>query len=289
MQDIYLDSYHLHSLTTVLPSRVRQPVEGLDFPEVREDVFNRAGEHGSRTAHTLYGQRVISFQGVLTDASASDFRAVRQDFIAACSLQLDANNLPTARTLYLTDNAGEEYQVGVTTKKLVLKDTYPSYTEFMLDLTATDWRFVSQTLTSSTIELPQSGGITYPVTYPVQYGSGSGGLGTVENLGTAPAAPTIVINGPAINPVVTNQTTGEQFGLTLTLVAGDVITVDCGARTVVQGTSSGATSTTNRMGVKTSNSTFFSIQPGEVSLGFTADSYDTGTAEVSFRSSFVGL
>lgn len=265
------------------------PVEGLDFPEVREDVFNRAGEHGSRTAHTLYGQRVISFQGVLTDASASTFRSVRQAFISACSLQLDSNNLPTARMLYLTDVAGNQYQVGVTTKRLVLKDTYPSYTEFMLDLTTTDWRFQSQTLTTSTVTLPQSGGITYPVTFPVQYGSGSGGTETIINSGTAPAVPTIVINGPAINPVVTNQSTGEKFGLILSLVAGDVITVDCGARTVVQGAASGVTSTTNRMGAKTANSTFFSIEPGTVSLGFTADSYDTGTAVVSIRSSFIGL
>ncbi len=46
MQDIYLDTYHLHSLSTLLPTRAKVPVSGLEAPEDRLDVYDRPGRHG---------------------------------------------------------------------------------------------------------------------------------------------------------------------------------------------------------------------------------------------------
>src|SRR5690349_13238641 len=111
MQEIYLDSYHLHSLTTSLPTGLKQGVEGLEFPEVRQDVYNRPGEHGSRTAHTFYGPRPITLEGVIRASTVAAYRAARQDFVNACSLSLDSSNLPIVRTLKLTDTNGGAYQV----------------------------------------------------------------------------------------------------------------------------------------------------------------------------------
>ena len=105
----------------------------------------------------------------------------------------------------------------------------------------------------------------------------------MTNCGNTPATPTISIAGPAINPVVTNDTSGEKLSLNLTLVAGDVITIDCFKRTVIQGAS------TNRMASVVTGSKFWSLAPGATALRFSADAYDVGTATITFRDAFIGL
>lgn len=55
-------------------------------------------------------------------------------------------------------------------------------------------------------------------------------------LGTAPSRPVITIRGPATNPVVTfrnsNGATVQTFSLTITLISGDTLVVDCDALTI---------------------------------------------------------
>ena len=228
-------------------------------------------------------------EGSISGSTAALYRTNRQAQSQAVSLQNDATNNPIPRSLKLTDLNGGTYQVSVTLRKLVMKDTDPTHSDFLLELAATDYRIESQTLKTITITLPQSGGVTFPITFPITFGSSSGGSGLATNAGTLPASPTITITGPCINPVITNSATGERFGLSLTLVAGDLVTIDCKNRTVVQGTVSGLGGVTNRMGAKTANSTFFDILPGDNTILFSADTYDTGTATLSFRDAYAGI
>lgn len=283
MTEIYLDYYHLHSLTTDLPSRVKQPFDGLGLPDIRQDLYNRPGTHGQTLAHTLYAGRLITLQGIVRGSSTSVYRSNRQAFVQACGLQLDSNNRPVLRTLSVTDLAGNTYETLVATRSLDFKDIYPTLTNWQLQLVAPDYRWLSAAAQTLTMGLPVSGGVTYPVTYPVTYGASSGGSGTATNNGTEAANPTITFHGPLVNPVITNVTTGEHLSLSLTLVAGDVVTVDTANYTIVQGTS------TNRMSSLASGSTFWQLQPGANALTFAANTFDTGTVGVSWADSYLGL
>jgi len=288
MQDIYLDSYHVHSLSTVLPTRAKTPVSGLEAPEDRLDVYDRPGRHGQTVANALYGGRPISITGSLhgtgaTDALAqADYRLQRQLFIQASAHQYDANGNLIPRILKLTDLTGAQYRVSVVKQKLMLPDSNPTWGNWMLDLRATDWRIYAEALIATSLSLPQSGGVTFQITFPITFGASSGGSATVTNSGSVESSPIVTINGPAINPVVSNDTTGQSLGLNLTLVSGDQVVIDMDNATILQGS-------TNRMGSKTTSSRFWLLAPGNNTIRFSADAYDVGTAIVSFRSALLGI
>lgn len=72
-----------------------------------------------------------------------------------------------------------------------------------------------------------AGTFSFPFYFPIGFGNPLGALLTVTPNGNAPAWPTFTINGPVTAPAMYNATTGKILSLpTLTLAAGDVLTVD---------------------------------------------------------------
>jgi len=282
MNAILLDGYSLHSLTAAQPCQTKSAT-GLGFPEVRLDQYNRPGVSGVTIAHNLYGGRTITLEGTIRGADRTAFMANRAALEAAVSLRLDSVNIPIARTLYLYDLDFNAYQISVITKAFTCELTTPTMGRWQLQLAATDYIIEAQTLNSVTTFLPQSGGVTYPVTYPIQFGGSSGGSVTASNNGNAPAFPLVTLYGPMINPVIANDSSNESIRLNLTLVAGDVVTVDMKKRLIVQG------ATTNRMGAFISGSKFWAILPGLNNLRVGADAYDVGYATFSYREARLGL
>ncbi len=288
MREIYLDNYHLHSLTTELPTRVRQPLPGLEAPEERVDVYNNAGEHGQTVSNTLSGGRTVVLEGSIrgrgtTEAAVqADYRAQRQALIAATSNLRDDIGSPIPRILRMTDLTGTTYRLSVIKRKLVMPETLPTFTTWMLELVATHFAIEADVASSGTVTLPIAGGVKFPVSFPLSFGASSGGLVTLYNPGSAPAFPVITIRGPINNPLVTNETNGNSIGVNLNLLSGDAVVIDMLRRTIVQGKS------TNRMG-SVSRTTFWALTPGENVVRLTASSYDTGSATLDFRTAWWGI
>jgi hypothetical protein len=284
MYSLALDAYQLHSLTTELPCKVRS-VAGLGFPDVRLDAYARAGTHGLTIAHNLYGGRLITLEGTIRQSATASYMANRRALEAAVGLQLDSNNVPVTRTLSLLDQDLNAWQIPVVTKSFQCDYESPGLTwgRWQLQLQAADYRIFSQTVSSVTLTLPQSDGFLFSPIFPITFGASSGGSSTAANTGNTAASPVVTITGPVTNPTVRNDATGEALGLTITLIAGDVLTIDMARRTVILGGS------TNRMSAKTVGSTFWAIQPGNNDLRFSADTYNTGTATIAWRSAVLGL
>ncbi|MDP9356962.1 MAG: phage tail family protein [Chloroflexota bacterium] len=289
MREIYLDNYHLYSLTTPRPTSVSQPLEGLEDAETRLDVYNNPGAAGQTVANALAGGRTVVLDGSLhgsgaTEASAlADYLLQRRLLIAAVSHTYDAAGRLVPRILKFTDLDGRQYRLSVVKRRFTAPRELPTYNRWQLELVATKAVVESETLASLTLTLPISGGSADPFVYPRLYGASSGGSGNAINEGNADASPVITFTGPIPNPSLTNELTGERLALNLVLAAGDVVTVDTDGRTIVQGTS------TNRMGARASGSTFWKLPPGSSPLRFAADAYDTGTATITWRSSFNGV
>lgn len=282
MNSIQLDSYSLHSLLAPQPCQTKGAT-GLGFPQVRLDQYNRPGVSGATIAHNLYGGRTITLEGTVRGSTRSDYMANRIALEAAVSLKLDSVNVPIPRTLFLTDLNFSQYSVSVVTKAFICELTSPTMGRWQLQLEAMDFILESQIQSSVSLTLPQSGGATYPVTYPVRYGASSGGNVVASNLGNAPAFPIISISGPCINPVLSNDSTGEVIRLNLTLSTGDILTIDMRRRLILQGGS------TNRIGALLQGSKFWAILPGNNTIRLTADAYDAGYATVTWRCAFLGI
>jgi hypothetical protein len=278
-----LDDYQLHSLTAELPCKVRE-IAGLAFPDVRLDTYERAGAHGLTIAHNLYGGRLLTLEGTIRGATEAAYLTNRRALQAAVGLKLDANNVPVTRTLYLTDLAGNAFQIEAVTKSFQADYEAPGLTwgRWQLQLQASDYSIAFGGTSSVTMTLPVSGGVTFPLTFPITFGASSGGSATATNAGNAAVFPTITIAGPVVNPVVSNDATGESLRLNITLLAGDVLTINTCRRTILLGQ-------TNKMSSKIAGSVFWSLPPGDNPLRFAADTYNTGTATVAWRSGVLGL
>lgn len=82
------------------------------------------------------------------------------------------------------------------------------------------------------------GGRTYDKTYNWSYGASSspGGELTALNTGNLEAVPVFIVKGPALNPIITNATTGKSFQVLATLTAADTVTIDARSGTITPGT-----------------------------------------------------
>ena len=99
---------------------------------------------------------------------------------------------------------------------------------------------------------------------------------TITNNGDVPEPIIATIHGPAVNPTLVNQTTGEFIHLLWTLNAGEtaVINTAFGTKTI---TLTGAGGSSNGMQYLDPLSKFFSINPGSVQLNIYDD---TGSAQL---------
>ncbi|MFE4203961.1 MULTISPECIES: phage distal tail protein [Streptomyces] len=129
-------------------------------------------------------------------------------------------------------------------------------------------------------------GLTWPKTWPLNFGApGSSGALVAMNAGDAPAHPVIEFRGPVTTPVLVNADTGDVLEYDIPLAAGDVLTVDTRAGTVLL--NGGA----SRLGTASNRSApeqVFALAPGINNLIFRAgpDSDPAATATVRFRSAY---
>lgn len=111
----------------------------------------------------------------------------------------------------------------------------------------------------------------------------------INNIGDEVTPVVIVFNGPATNPKLTNEATGEYIAVTQTLLTGETLTINTefGNKSVIF---DDGTTEVNRFGYIDLASTFFQLQIGNNSLFYEADAgSDTSTVEIRYRNRYVGI
>lgn len=138
------------------------------------------------------------------------------------------------------------------------------YIEVPAEWSVPDGLTYDATVNGVTANLPQATSVaSFPLAFPINWGTSSGGQLTAVNAGNYPAKPVFVITGPVTNPKITDTTTGLFFKLNLTLQRGDTVTVNMQSRVVRL---NGA----NRNNAVDPSSTFLSVPPGGSSLSFSS-------------------
>jgi len=160
---------------------------------------------------------------------------------------------------------------------------------------APDPRRYDDTLQSTDLVLGStSAGRTYNRVYTVtatpggnpnatgmSFGGGASSPNLIANNGWITTYPTFTITGPAINPIITNVTTGAQLKIDYTLATTDTLILDTDFRTVnLNGTS--------RRAILNNNSTWFGAEPGTSYYTFTATGTTASTTcVVQWRSAYI--
>lgn len=239
-------------------------VEGLDPPDIRSDIVEKAEDHGSYVFAQYLSHRLITFEGdLMTDADfESRITELRGAFVPR------------------TTAAPLSFLIGDTEKVVFCK---PLRTAFPIDraysygdgrwtvqLVAEDPRIYSAELQSGTLTPFTANGIGFDVAFPVDFGGGEGGSMGMVNAGVFGTPPITRIDGPVTNPKVTNVTVDKFLRVDITLAVGEFLILDHAARTVMLNGES------SRYSQLTTDSEWWNLEAGSNTIRF--DGSNTGGA-----------
>lgn len=130
------------------------------------------------------------------------------------------------------------------------------------------------------------GGLTYPLSYPLSYGTaGSPNSGLAPNVGSEATKPVLVFTGPITTPRVVNTTAARALEFNIDLTAGQTLTVDTKAGTVLLNGTTDRLYTRSNLTVPVKH---FELDPGANSLTLLAAAFGTGAhLEVLWRSAYL--
>lgn len=159
---------------------------------------------------------------------------------------------------------------------------------------ASDPRWYAMPSKSATVGLPEaSGGVRFPTTFPTTFtGGGTAGILAIANEGKFEMRPVFIITGPCTNPKIANLSLpgSPAIAFTLTLNAGDTLTIDMNWQSVVLVTAGSTAGSSRRASVRGS-STWFNCPPGASVLAFTTEDsgHVAGTLTVQYADAYIGI
>lgn len=113
---------------------------------------------------------------------------------------------------------------------------------------------------------------------------------TINNTGDVETPVEIVFEGPASNPVITNETTGEFISVQKTLLDGESLLIGTAFGNKYVLFDDGSGTTTNAFGNLTLDSVLWNLEVGENEVVYTADAgIDTASMRISWRQRYVGV
>ncbi|MEU3613115.1 hypothetical protein ABZ725_12520 [Streptomyces sp. NPDC006872] len=257
-----------------------------ELPALDSGTVTRSDGHGAFPGRLLAQARTITLDGLLVRAPRAT--------IGAVVATLNAGTVPVEDERPLVvwlDERGPLLAYARATRRAIpagLGYRLGTITGGAIEFQATDPRRYELAERTVSATLPMSeAGLSWPLSWPLPFGNpGSTGTLSTTNVGDAEAHPVIEFRGPVIRPALTNLATGDAVEYDIPLAAGDVLTVDTRAGTVV------LNSTASRIYTATSRSVpeqTFTLAPGTASLIFRAapgSNDPTASATVRYRSAY---
>lgn len=207
----------------------------LDLPGMRIGDQARPGRHGTYAGQQLADERVITWTATLYPTSTA-FAAAVDTLRRITAVEEAPDEEPLVIRL-----SGTAWLVNarVTRRALPVDRRYTAQmSPIVIQWVATDPRLYSpQQQTSGAVGLPSpgSGGLVFPLVFPLTFGANlSGGGVSLTNVGTVTTWPTWQITGPVTGPIITNADTGQTltFDPSFVVAAGQTLLINTDDRTV---------------------------------------------------------
>lgn len=253
-------------------------VEGLDMPELRTSDSERSGDHGYFQGHDLLAGRTVEFAIEIAGDDAVD-RELLVDSVKTAMVPVATESPLVFRV------EGAEGRMIYCRPRRAAFSTDLAYSMNLvtarLQFFATDPRIYDETQSSGSTALATApGGMTFPATFPISFGIvGTGGYIEAINSGFFPTRPVAIITGPVANPIIENQTAGKTLSFNITLPAGETLTVDLDAHSVL------LNGTASRRSSLVAGSKWWELEPGTSIVRFQANTYDPAASlALSWRS-----
>lgn len=253
-----------------------------DLPPVRAADIDKAAAHGAFAGIDVLGERTMNIKFALLGQDRPSYDALVQQLLGAFSVQ--TTELP----LLCGDNGG--WLVNCRPRKVAAPRKLDNHGVFnqdaLVELVATDPRIYSATQSTAMTGLSSSsGGMSFPATFPLSFGSvGSGGLVSVTNAGKFATDCTLTISGPVVNPIIDSVTAGVSLLLGITLGSTDTLVLNTAAKSIV------LNGTASRTSSLMYGSTWFNLPPGTTQLRYRNNgAFTASQLTVAFRSAWLAL
>lgn len=198
----------------------------MDLSGTRANFTPRARAHGGFTEPHFGGGAVLDLEFDISATSATSFQA------AVLALEANTYPQPTTRPLWfqLPGHGLRTMQVQCIrrTVPLDVPFVFGLVVKAALQFYAPDPLKYGATITASTGLPTTSGGLVYPLSYPLAYGTTATGRITAQNVGSAATYPVFTVTGP--QDAAGFQITSVEDGITLQyngpLGATDQVVID---------------------------------------------------------------
>jgi len=231
-------------------------------------------QDGSSVVGVQMSDRPIHLQGAIMARSREEMYALRRDLSRVLNPRIGAGKL-----IY-TNDARSYFAPAIAEESPVWGDRFSDNQLFTASFLCPDpfWRDINETVKDLKFA---SGGMSFPLRLPTLF-SFSSYRGVFNNDGDVEAPVLIHYQGPAQNPVVLNETTGEMIKVNRILSPTDVLQINTafGKKRVEIVAADGTR--TNVFNWIDLSSTFFSLVPGQNVLKYSSDNEnDTAAARVT--------
>jgi hypothetical protein len=231
IDSLFLDALQVHNVATAFSDTLAlTKVGGLGAPVPRGDTSSRPRRDGELDRTTFYAGRIVTLEGYAQGATQAAAWAAIDALKGAVALGSDhvlkftRQGLAYAERATVRASSELAYELAGKRKRI----------KWAVALRAADPRLYADIATSANYSPSTSGsGITFPLTFPLTFLGAAGATMTVTNGGNYKTPPVFTITGPATTPGIRNETTGEELVTTATLLAGETLTIDVAARTVL--------------------------------------------------------
>lgn len=249
--------------------------------DMRSEDRERPLEHGLYETYSYYGRRIFHGEGQLLGNNVTDYMTRRLSMQRALIIPPRSGIRAPLRLDLKFDGIGDLLQsYGTLDSYPELPMAVPNYalTDYMVSLKSFDPIIYSAAVGTAFLPAPLiSTGAPFPLVFPVDFSASSGTDGLANNGGNISTYPRAVISGPVTNPSLTHVGKNQTLRFDgLILNSGDSVTVDFKQRVALS--SSGG----NFYGTITSDSTFWTLEPGDNTFRFTADRASSPSATVLY-------
>jgi hypothetical protein len=286
MKSLYIDNFKIHDIADpTCPYFLHTDIQGLEFPTMRVASMNKAGTDGILISDVLLGERRFHLPGAALGLSdLATFMSVRKQFLALQAPVKDVNGKLVKRNIHFVDDDGMSYRVMSQIIGVTFPKKYMMNAEFTIDCLADSLLIENSSATTVTGGNMVVGGFKLPVQVPIHFSGGFNGNTTATNNGTYEIWPIITLNGPLTNPQIWNKTTNILMAFSITLGVSDQLIIDMNLKTVM------LNGQTNKIGTKSTNSRFFSLQPGNTTLNLSSSVLgEAGTFTAFFYDGYIGV
>jgi hypothetical protein len=196
-------------------------------PAIKTARVDKPAARGTFRGNEFRGARVIVLQCTVSAPTVAALRAAEYRALGICP------NPHLQYPLTVVDETGLSLYANVVLDgEILITPISWSSATVSIQLVAPDPRKFSSnpTVVSVLLASAGTGGIAYPVAYPVSYGTpGLPGAVVLTNTGSADSDPTVTLTGPLTNPSLIRADTGDTVTYLGTLLATDTLVIDFGA------------------------------------------------------------